>query len=166
MTESSASIPREKDHAKCQRTNSIFPYLPELLPEISNAPNSSWRVATSFEGRTYLAYSTETDIARRVSNFLEDVLAALPFSLQLRSDLSINSIKPDISVIFAKNYLVGVVEVKKPTQGVLESQPTVLGELLDQMLLVEGFYGMGPVIGILTTGEEWLFSWFPSETTI
>jgi hypothetical protein len=29
----------------------------------------------------------------------------------------------------------------------------VIGELLCQLLLVEGFYGMGPVIGILTTAE-------------
>ncbi len=41
-------------------------------------------------------------------------------------------------------YLVGVVEVKKPGNNVL-LEPTVLGELLDQMML-EGFYGMGPVL--------------------
>ena len=46
-----------------------------------------------------------------------------------------------------------------------ESQicPTV-PKSLDQMLLVEGFYGTGPVIGILTTGEEWVVSWFPGDT--
>ena len=35
---------------------------------------------------------------------------------------------------------------------------------MDQMLLVEDFYGMGPVIGILTTAEEWLVSWFPVDS--
>jgi hypothetical protein len=30
-------------------------------------------------------------------------------------------------------------------------------------MLVEGFYGMGPALGILTTGDEWLFSWFPAD---
>ena len=46
-----------------------------------------------------------------------------------------------------------------------ESQicPTV-PKSLDQMLLVEGFYGTGPVIGILTTGEEWVVSWFHGDT--
>ena len=38
-----------------------------------------------------------------------------------------------------------------------------LGELLDRMLLVEGFYGMRPVLGILTSGEEWLVSLFPVD---
>lgn len=35
-----------------------------------------------------------------------------------------------------------------------------LYELLNQMVLVKRFYGMGPVIGILTTAEEWIVSWF------
>lgn len=164
LTESPASILREKDHAPCQRMNSVFPYLPELSPEILNAPNFTWRATSSFGGRTYLPYFTEDDIVRRVANFLEDVLLALKLPLQLRSSLSVNRIRPHVSVIYAKNYLVGIVEVRKTTKYVLESHPIVLGELLDQMLLVEGFYGMGPVIGILTTGEEWLFSWFPNDT--
>jgi hypothetical protein len=44
--------------------------------------------------------------------------------------------------------------------------PTVLGELLDQMLLVEGFYCSGPVICILPSGEEWLVAWFPVNTKV
>jgi len=58
---------------------------------------------------------------------------------------------------------VGVVEIKKHQKNVLE-MPTVLGELFDQMILVEGFYMSGPVIGILTTLEDWLFCWFPADT--
>ena len=57
---------------------------------------------------------------------------------------------------------VGVVEVKKPEIGVL-IEPTVLGELFDQMLLVEGFYGTGPICGILTTGEDWMVAWLPTD---
>lgn len=30
-------------------------------------------------------------------------------------------------------------------------------------MLLEGFYGTGPVIGILTTGEDWRISWFHSD---
>jgi len=42
-------------------------------------------------------------------------------------------------------------------------QPTVLGELLDQIMLLEGFYAMGPIVGILTTGVEWMVCWLPSN---
>ena len=42
--------------------------------------------------------------------------------------------------------------------------PTVLGEMFDQMILVEGFYMSGLVIGILTTLQDWMFCWFPADT--
>jgi hypothetical protein len=61
-------------------------------------------------------------------------------------------------------YLVGV-EVKKPGGDVL-LEPTVLGESSDQMLLVEGFHGMRPVIGILTAGDEWVVSWFLADQQV
>lgn len=109
-------------------------------------------------------YSSVEDIAYLVRNFLEDIIIALDLKeLQFNSEVTIKHIKPDMRVIFMQQYLVGAVKVKEPGSNVL-LQPTVLGELLDQMLLVESFYGMGPVIGILTTGEEWIISWFPADT--
>ena len=95
--------------------------------------------------------------------FLTDVMVALDLDLDFSAEVTINQVRPDLCVLFMGMYLVGVVEVKKPGCNVLD-EPTVLGELLDQMLLVEGFYGMGPVIGILTTAEEWVVSWFPVDT--
>ena len=84
-------------------------------------------------------------------------------NLNFNAEVSIKQIRPDLCVLLMGIYLVGVVEVKKPGNNVL-LEPTVLGELMDQMLLVEGFYGMGPVIGILTTAEGWLVSWFPVDS--
>ena len=78
------------------------------------------------------------------------------------SVMTIKEIRPDCRVLMIGNYIVGVVAVKTPGYDVL-LENTVLGELLDQMLLVEGFCRMGPVIGILTTAEEWLISWFPED---
>jgi hypothetical protein len=86
--------------------------------------------------------------------------------LKLHSELGIQHITPDIAVITLGNRLVGVVEVKKSgakTAGSILKQPTVLGELLDQMVLVERIYACGPVIGILTTLKEWRFVWFPED---
>lgn len=106
-----------------------------------------------------LTYSTESDIVHIVRNYVESVLCGLGLSLELSVELSIQHVRPDLSVILNDNYLVGVIEV---TSGVLEGS-TVLGDLFDQLMLVEGFYGMGPAIGILTTGDEWIFSWFPAD---
>eukprot|EP01036_Dinobryon_divergens_P027180 gene27180-35907_t len=71
---------------------------------------------------------------------------------------------PDICVLSVGSRLVGVIEIKKHQKNVLQI-PTVLGELFDQMILIEGFYMSGPVIGILTTLEDLLFCWFlPADT--
>ena len=31
------------------------------------------------------------------------------------------------------------------------------------MLLVEGFHGTGPICGILTTCEDWMVAWLPTD---
>lgn len=51
---------------------------------------------------------------------------------------------------------VGGIISSKPGENVPLQPPTVLGELLDQMMLAEGFYGMGSV-------TEWLVSCFPAN---
>ena len=110
-------------------------------------------------------YRSEVDIAYLVRRYLEIILLALKLPLDFNVEVAIKQIRPDICVLLLEMHLVGVVEVKKPGNNVL-LEPTVLGELMDQMLLVEVFYGMGPVIGILTTAEEWLVSWFPVDSDI
>lgn len=99
-------------------------------------------------------------------HFLESIERALNLpSLQINNEVKIKHIRSDIAVIIMNTTIVGVIHFKKPGENVL-LEPTVLGELMEQMLLMEGFYGMGPAIGILTTGEEWLFFWFPTDFSI
>ena len=158
------SVPSEKVHASCDRIEMKLPFFPSVPEEVSNASNTIWEmVRTRSNGEKFRCYSSEDDIAYLVRRYLESILSALNLPLDFNAEVTIKQIRPDICVLLKDMYLVGVVEVKKPGNNVL-LEPTVLGELLDQMLLVEGFYGMGPVIGILTTAEEWLVSWFPVDS--
>ena len=158
------SVPTELEHASCNRKEMEFPFFPPVPEEILNAPNSIWeKVHTRSDGAKFRYYGSEDDVAYLVRRFLESILSALALPLDFNAEVTIKQVRPDLCVLLRGMYLVGVVEVKKPGNSVL-LEPTVLGELLDQMLLVEGFYGMGPVIGILTTGEEWLFSWFSVDS--
>lgn len=162
LTLSPPSVPAEKDHASCDRIVRELPFGNVNL-NISGAVNSVWRKAhTRSDGTRYLYYSSEAHIVYFVTRFMEDILLALGLPLDFNPEVTIKQIRPDLCVLLLGMYLVGVVEIKKPGGNVL-LEPTVLGELLDQMLLVEGFYGMGPVIGILTTGDEWVVSWFPVD---
>ena len=162
---SSPSVPSENQHAQCVRQVLPFPFVTLVPHNILNAFNSIWRLAREDQpdGGKYFKYASEDDIVFVVRTFLTDILLALELSLDFNAEVAIKQIRPDLCVLLMGMYLVGVVEVKKPGRNVL-LEPTVLGELLDQMLLVEGFYGMGPVIGILTTAEEWTVSWFPVDT--
>jgi hypothetical protein len=165
-TSSPPSVPSEKEHASCDRIEMELPIFPSVPEEVLYSPNSIWeKVYTRSDGVKFRYYSSEDDIVYLVRRFLESILSALNLPLDFNSEVTIKQIRPDLCVLLMGMYLVGVVEVKKPGKNVL-LEPTVLGELMDQMLLVEGFYGMGPVIGILTTAEEWLVSWFPVDSDV
>ncbi len=166
LTRSPPSVPPANEHASCNRLVRDLPFSTAESVNISGAANTVWRKATTrSDGSRYLLYSSEDDIVYFVRRFMEDILLALGLSLDFNAEVSIKQIRPDLCVLLLGMYLVGVVEVKKPGGDVL-LEPTVLGESLDQMLLVEGFYGMGPVIGILTTGDEWVVSWFPADQQV
>jgi hypothetical protein len=165
LTFSPPSVPSEKEHASCSRVVMDLPVVLTVSEDVLNASNSIWKDVHTREtdGRKFLYYASESDIVFYVRQFLRDISSALKLNLTFNAEVAIKQIRPDLCVLLMGMYLVGVVEVKKPGNNVL-LEPTVLGELLDQMFLVEGFYGMGPAIGILTTAEEWIVSWFPVDT--
>lgn len=164
LSRSPPYVPAECDHASCKRIEADFPSMAIVSENILNAPNGVWDNAkTDGNGSHYLTYCSEADIVYIVRRFLENIMLALNLRLEFNAEVMIKQVRPNICVLSLGMFIVGVVEVKKPGRNVL-LQPTVLGELLDQMLLVEGFYRMGPVIGILTTAEEWIVSWFPVDT--
>lgn len=160
LTVSSPYVPTEAQHASCRRVTMDLPLVPSVTNDVLSATNSVWRATA---GEESLLYSSEADIAGAVKIYLTDIILALNLKIKFSGEVTIQQVRPDICALLMGRYLVGVVEVKKPGNNVM-LEPTVLGELLDQMLLVEGFYGMGPVIGILTTAEEWIVSWFPVDT--
>lgn len=138
-----------------------FSFIPEVTGEVLNAPNRIWidADASDADGGKFLWYSSEVDIRDIVRNFVKDVLRALKLRLNFSAEVTIKQIRPDLCALLMGMYLVDVVEVKKPNGDTGRNvllEPTVLGELLDQMMLVEGFYGVGQVIGILTTARQWL----------
>ena len=113
-----------------------------------------------------MPYSTENDIALMIRMYLHSFLKSMKLPLQIVSEMAITYIRPVILVLTVQNsILVGVVVVKKPGDGVLD-KPTVIGELFDQMKLIQLFYGMGPALGILINGEQFVVSWFPEDDEV
>jgi len=161
ISESGASIPPESQHASCEHEIMDSFTLQNVNMEVKHYRSSLWDHIII--GQADLHYTTEADVVVFVKIFLRDIANAMGIPLEMASDFGIKHVAPDICVLSLGSRIVGVVEIKKHQKNVLE-MPTVLGELFDQMILVEGFYMSGPVIGILTTLEDWLFCWFPADT--
>jgi hypothetical protein len=157
---SSASVPTEEEHATCGLRPSTF--FVANFPEVSSMPNAAWTGCFNVHGIKSLTYRSEEDIVHCVRNFVASIIAALGLNLDLGGEIGIKHIRPDICALLINSHLVGVIEVKLPGEGIL-LKPTVVGELYDQMMLVSEFYGTGPVIGILTSGREWMICWFPED---
>ncbi len=163
VTCSSPYIPSPDEHQPCERLIKNLPCTVPVADSVKNASNSVWKSPELVvSGGDSLSYGSEADIVHIVRNYLEDILTALNLPLTFKAEITIHRVRPDLCVLMLKMYLVGVIEIKKPGRTIL-AKPTVLGELFDQMVLVEGFFGMGPAIGILTTGEHWVVSWFPVD---
>ena len=161
ISESGASIPPESQHASCKHEIRDSFTLQNVDVKVRGYRNSLWDGVII--GQTDLHYTTEADVVVFVKIFLRDIANAMGIPLEMASDFGIKHVAPDICVLSLGKRLVGVVEIKKHQKNVLR-MPTVLGELFDQMILVEGFYMSGPVIGILTTLQDWMFCWFPADT--
>ena len=82
--------------------------------------------------------------------------------LTFENKLTIKSIRSNVFVILFRKYFLGITKIYKPEKNILH-QETVLEKLFDQMLLVEGFYGIETTIDILTTRNKWLILWFPED---
>lgn len=161
ISESPASIPPESQHARCKYdTVNSFTLLDESA-QVKTRPNTLWNRVIA--GQDKLHYTTEADVVLFVRIFLGDIANAMGIPFNMATDFGIKHVAPDICVLTLGGRLVGVVEIKKPQMNILQ-EATVLGELFDQMILVEGFYMSGPVIGILTTLVDWMFCWFPADT--
>eukprot|EP01036_Dinobryon_divergens_P029986 gene29986-39165_t len=80
--------------------------------------------------------------------------------------MAVTQIRHDILVLTVQNsILVGVVVVKKPGYVVLD-KPTFIRELFDQMKLIQLFYGMGPALGMLINGKQFVVCWFPGDDEV
>lgn len=161
---STSSIPSEKEHAPCRIIVADLPHTTQNIETVLDFRNTVYQTADlALDNSRYLSYSSEFDITTIVKAFMKDIAAALNLHFTFNQEVTVQHLRPDISVIYLDKFIVGVVEVKQPGRGVLD-EPTVLGQLLDEMLLIEEFYGLGPAIGILTTGQEWRVGWFEKDT--
>ena len=158
-TYSTASASVNKAHASAKIKLSTF----NLLTVDQYVVQRTGRSAIWGNKRdTRLVYSTEEDISRFVQEVLRDAVSALPAlqSVEVRivPELSAFGEKADLWVLARLGVPVGVVEVKKPHEAILQNE-SVAGQLLDYMKRLRSFFGLSDIFGIATTYEEWRIFW-------
>eukprot|EP00038_Savillea_parva_P005137 m.148132 g.148132 ORF g.148132 m.148132 type:complete len:624 (-) comp11666_c0_seq31:180-2051(-) len=115
-----------------------------------------------------LKYHTEADVVRFVTNLLEIASDILQLDVRPAQELSVMSVRADIWILTRFDIPVGAIEVKKPDTkhaGVME-HGRVLGELYDQLLRLECFYGKKMGIGILITGRQVRVCWRGTDDNV
>lgn len=132
---SGPSIPPESKHKRCSIEIENSFYLYKVEDSIWNSSNYLWAELNTEEKKRHniLTFTNEATIVIYVRTFLLQIIQAMKLEFEIAIDFGIKSIMPDICILTIAHRIIGVVEVKKPGIDIL-NQPTVLGELFDQLL--------------------------------
>jgi hypothetical protein len=115
-------------------------------------------------GSKKLSYGSEANIQVYIDEIMVDVIGATGCDIRPVHELSIFGNRVDIWLITKFGKPVGVIEIKKPGNNILQN-PHVLGQLYDYMLRLRSFFGVNHVFGILTSYDEWRICWLPDKNT-
>jgi hypothetical protein len=110
-----------------------------------------------------LTYGSESDIQSFVRLVLMDAIceAGLSKEVTCNIELSIYHLRPDIWILCTSSGVpIGVVEVKKPDQNIMNSS-LLHGQIYDYMLRLRHFVGLKSIFGIATTYAQWRIYWLP-----
>lgn len=147
-------------HAAALVSNVLLLPLPPgpILP----APESAiWTEVRCTAGRG-ICWKSESDIQHCVRLVIIEIIAMSGLDLMCSNEVTIVGMRPDIWVIILHGRPVGVLEVKTPQRGILES-PAVLGQNLDYMRVLRHQLGVADPYAIATTFEQWRVLHLPAN---
>ncbi len=107
-------------------------------------------------------WGSETDLQTAVKIVLGDIIYALGLAGMIKcyQELSIFKLRADIwVVVHSTGVPVGVVDVKRPGKGIMDSEQ-VHGQIYDYMMRLRSFHGLRHVFGIVSTYNQWRVYWF------
>jgi hypothetical protein len=144
-------------HLPAKFSQGIFSTITDL--ELRSDACLMWTRSTQCK----MGWGTESDIHGFVKDTLVDAIfaAGLMDHVQCFNELSVFELRADIWVVTSKMVPIGVVEVKKPDEGIMASE-RVHGQIYDYMLRLQSFFGLKNVFGIVSTYEQWRIYWLPS----
>ncbi|RUS16579.1 hypothetical protein BC937DRAFT_91054 [Endogone sp. FLAS-F59071] len=114
----------------------------------------------SYERKSHFNYASEADIAKYVSDALDDIIFTMGMSkdISLHAEIGFRDVRPDIWLINCNGSPVGFIEIKKPSNKIM-NDPVMAGQVFDYLKLLESFYGIKFQFGIVSTYVHWRFFW-------
>ncbi|RUS13543.1 hypothetical protein BC937DRAFT_95151 [Endogone sp. FLAS-F59071] len=114
----------------------------------------------SYERKGRFQYASKADIAKYVSDALDDIIFTMGMSkdIRLHAEIGFRDVRPDIWLINYNGSPVGFIEIKKPSRKIM-NDPVVAGQVFDYLKLLESFYGIEFQFGIVSTYVHWRFFW-------
>ena len=112
----------------------------------------------------FVQYVTEGDVAFYVRHVLQDMISLSQLNCKLRfvaGQQICHWSTADYWVLSSNGIPIGVIEIKKPGDTFLSNKAKIFVQLLDYMLMVQSFYGVTYVLGILTNYQSWQICWLP-----
>ena len=148
----------QNNHEKAVCKKGSFRILTEALDE-NNDSSLTW---TYRNKKKRNVFGSENAIQYLVSNVLMDCvsLASLEDKIDIHSELGSFGGRPDLYIVTHMGVPIGVVEVKRPHENILDND-LVHGQLYDYMLRLKTFFGITNVFGIASTYESWRIVWLP-----
>ena len=132
----------------------------QVLSCTNNSNSHLWVSCSSYSPRLY-CHST-MDTVFHVINFLNNIANSLGVSIYMSIGFGMKALSRNVIVLMFKERVVGIVAVHEPGQRIDMNEEMEF--LFKHLLYEEGFHQTGPVIGIITTLEEWQLCWLPAHT--
>jgi len=159
---STDSLQRE-DHKNAVITNSMFTLIRGIL--LSNKPSSIWQLFEN-KGRKF-EYSSKTSIANYISVVLTDIVYAMGRENEFNflEEMPFCQMWPDIWVVLSHGLPVGIIDIKKPSDKIMDS-PQLGGQVFDYLTMLQSFYGIKWHFAIVSTYRQWKIFWLKDTDTI
>ncbi len=153
---SPSSASENQAHVQAEFVEKAFVLLPDLTLRAEG--RSVWET----HHNNQLKWHSESDIQGFVRQALGDIIAAagLQDRIELANELGVVDLRVDIWLVLMNGVPIGVVEVKKPGESIMNS-PYLFGQIFDYMLQLQAFHGLSTPFGIVTTFQQWRVCWLP-----
>ena len=145
------------NHLRAKTFSSHFETLENIKYKESDFGSGIYGVLKS---RKALIWSSESMIQTYVGLVLNDLIEILGLSNQIvyLEEIGIDGIRPDWRVLKIAGRPIGLIEVKRPSETILNEEH-VVGQIFDYIHMIKVYFGLPYMFAILSTYKHWRIFW-------